>query len=69
MELEKVFVVSHHHPDGVELSIFKKNESAVAYLKELAGENDFELDDEDYPNEAYSDEGDFVEIRECAIVD
>lgn len=69
MELEKVFVVSHHHPDGVELSIFKKKESAVAYLKELAEKNDFKLDDDDDPNEAYGDEGDFVEITECAIED
>ena len=69
MELEKVFVVSHHYPDGVDLSVFKKEKSAVAYLKELAEENDFELNDDDDPNEAYSDEGDFVEITECDIED
>ena len=69
MKLEKVFVVSHHHPDGVELSIFKKNESAVAYLKELAEENDFELNDEEDPTEAYSDDGDFVQITTNVIED
>ena len=68
MKLEKVFVVSHHSPDGVDVSLFKKNKSAVAYLKELAEENGFELDDDD-PTEANSDEGDFVQITECVIED
>jgi hypothetical protein len=69
MKLEKVFVVSHHSPDGVAVSLFKKNKSAVAYLKELAEAVDFELDDDNNPNEAYSDEGDFVQITECVIED
>ena len=69
MKLEKVFVVSHHSPDGVDLSVFKKEKSAVAYLKELAEENGFELDDDDDPTEANSDEGDFVQITECVIED
>ena len=67
MKLEKVFVVSHHYPDGVDLSVFKKEKSAVAYLKELAEKNGFELDDDDNPTEANSDEGDFVHITTNVI--
>lgn len=67
MKLEKVFVVSHHYPDGVNLSVFKKKKFVVAYLKEFAKEHDFELDNDSNPIEAYSDEGDFVAIRECDI--
>ena len=69
MKDEKVFVVAHHYPDGVDLSVFKKEKSAVAYLKELAEENGFELDDDNDPTEANSDEGDFVQITECVIED
>ena len=65
--MKNVFVVAHHHPDGVELSVFKKEKSAVAYLKELAEENGFELNDDDDPSEAYNDEGDFVNIEECDV--
>lgn len=67
MKDEKVFVVAHHYPDGVDLSVFKKEKSAVAYLKELAEKNGFELDDDDNPNEATSDEGDFVHITTNVI--
>ena len=69
MKKEKVFVVSHHHPDGVEVSLFRTNKSAVAYLKELAEENDFELSDDENPTEAYSDDGDFVQITTNVIED
>ena len=69
MKNEKVFVVSHHHPDGVEESLFRTNESAVAYLKELAEENDFELNNDKDPTEAYSDDGDFVQITTNVIGD
>lgn len=69
MKLEKLFVVSHHSPDGVDVSLFKKNKSAVTYLKELAEENGFELNNDDDPTEANSDEGDFVQITECVIED
>jgi len=53
----------------VEVSLFRTNKSAVAYLKELAEENDFELNDEEDPTEAYSDDGDFVQITTNVIED
>jgi len=69
MKDEKVFVVLYHHPDGVEVSLFRTNKSAVAYLKELAEENDFELNNDKDPTEAYSDDGDFVQITTNVIGD
>ena len=60
MKNQTVYVVVHTDPDYVDLSVFSKRESAISYLEELAEENDLELDGE----EAYGDDGTFVEIRE-----
>jgi hypothetical protein len=65
MENQTVYLVMHQTPDYVGVSVFRTNESALARLEEIVEENSLEFDG----IVGYSDDGDFVEIKEETLLD